>query len=186
MSPENDRDMKIFGKEKKSSDFDVLNIVNALDKQRENNNVAKAKDLGRELAKNCFTKEFLSSINFKYEDDSKASIQVLSLVFFAVKASMNLFLPSPVLFPICEDAFYEKLRDKKPEFYSVMVKNPALSFYYLSLRKTTDKVDMEIAQDFAKFCDKQGDEGYISEGKRIYNYILDYVSKLIIEKNFNA
>ncbi|MDO5014500.1 MAG: hypothetical protein Q4E28_00895 [Clostridia bacterium] len=184
MIPENDKDIKIFGKEKKSQAFDILNIVNTLDEQRENNNVKKAKELGQELAKVCFSDEFIASLNSEYTKNGDCKIQLLSLVFFAVKASMNLFLPSPVLFPICEDAFYEELQSQKPKFYSEMIQNPSLSFYYLSLRKETNQVDIEIAKDFAKFCNKENDDKYIKEGQRIYNFILNFVSQLIKDKNF--
>jgi len=185
MTIREDSDIKIFSSEKnKNQDGGILSFVEGMNHHRQNGNVDKAKLLGLELGKeamNPSNKNFLSDEVFMSEDIFP---QVCALLMFSAEAALNYFLPSQQLSTIAINSLHEKLSESKSTIYDDVTKSPAFSFYYLSVRKGGTDIPRDIGEAFAMLCRHEGDEQFIEEGKKLYNYILNVIEEKISAIDF--
>lgn len=185
MAGREDADVKIFKPSKKADkDGGVLSFVEGMSYHRQNGNVAKAKELGKIVAK-----EYLDDSN-KVKNSGNVFLsdvyfpQTCALMLFSMEAAFNYYLPSQQLSTIAINAFHEELTDKNLPIYDSVMASPAFSFYYLSVRKGGDNIPKDIGEAFAMLCHRENDVDFIDEGKKLYTSVLDNISSKIIEAKF--
>lgn len=185
-----DQDMKIFTTSQRSLEFaEAERVVAELEHERQNGNLARARELGVRLA------EEVSKIGepgniFGYligaEEGSQAAETVQQrkiLLAFAIESSIAVYSPSKLIGTTILNAYYEMLSTCAKDFYDTISFAGAFSLYYLDLRRGI-KVSRAIGKTFAKLCGKEGDKVYEELGYALNCRFYDTVCKLVDEADF--
>jgi len=187
MSPQDDSDVKIFGKPAEMADAgDLVELSSQLDRQRSNGNIAKARALGKQLA--ILEQESSSGIDL-YDllgdtDFPSATVhQVRILLVFIAQTTLHKKLATQLLSSCAVNAMYDKLIENAASFYDDISDGAAFTFYYLSLRRDKD-VAGSIGENFAMLCGKDGDEEYKKLGTKIFTNATGLIEGIINEFNF--
>lgn len=171
-----DHDIKIAGtapsKDMKSANS-ILNISEEYNRERENGNVAKAKELGRKIA------DLLNNSGSEFahdEEDVNAELktQKQTLLTFAAVAGLELVCPSSATSYAAQNSFYSALEMQAPDIYRNALNGGAFSFYYLAFRRSGD-IERRIGQTFAMLCSHDGDPVYQELGEAIYCWFASIV-----------
>lgn len=184
MAYKEDSDIKIFGSSRDKHDDEFLRQIEALDHHRQNGNIDKARQLGRnlyELVKEDSTREKNIDDAFK---EGKMPVKAGVLAMFTTEAALNMYLPSTQLSTIAIAELHRLLAKIESPVYEKILESPAYSFYYLSLRKGGDDALEELGKAFAEHCRHEGEEKYIAYGKKIYEVVQKEVQKQIDLMNF--
>lgn len=179
MAYKEDSDIKIFEGSHSDHDDDFLRQIEALDHHRQNGNVVKARQLGRnlyELVKKDSEHEKDIDPEFK---EGKMPVKAGVLAMFATEAALNMYLPSTQLSTITISELHRLLAKINSPVYEKVLESPAYSFYYLSLRKGGDDALEALGEAFAEHCRHEGEEKYIAYGKNIYDTVQKEVQKQI-------
>lgn len=164
-----DQDMKIASTEP-SRDIKSLNslpnISEEYNRERENGNIQRAKDLGQRVA------ELLndSSNAFPHDEEGinpELKCQKETLLAFSAVAGLELACPSSVTSYAAQNSFYSTLEKTEPEIYKNTLTSGAFSFYYLAFRRSDD-IERRIGQTFAMLCSHDGDPVYQELGEALY------------------
>lgn len=178
-----DRDIKIFGDEASSSEDEFLSQIEALNHHRQNGNVAKARQLGKNLY--AFVTDDTHKAEIRDPDFlvGKLFVKTGVLAMFSVEAALNMYLPSTQLSTIAITELHRQLSKTASPIYEKVMESPAFSFYYLNVRKGGD-VATDVGKAFAMHCRHEGEEKYISQGKRVYERVVGEVQRQIEEMDF--
>lgn len=181
-----DSDMKIFGAEHPADRAeDVVAFASALDQQRKNGNLRRAKFLGEKLA---FTTPESASELFPdfatWEQNFTASdlYQARALMIFSAQVGLHGQLP-PLLSSQAVNALYNALEESSAGFYHNIIEGTSFSFYYLSLR-LREETPRKIGENYAMLCGAEENESYIEVGMRIFQWMQSYIADLIQEVKF--
>lgn len=185
-----DQDMKIFTTSQRSLEFaEAERVVAELEHERQNGNLARARQLGVRLA------EEVSKIGepgniFGYlisaEENSQAAETVQQrkiLLAFAIESSIAVYSPSKLIGTTILNTYYEMLSTCAKDFYDTISFAGAFSLYYLDLRRGI-KVSRAIGKTFAKLCGKEDDKVYEELGYALNCRFYDTVCKLVDEADF--
>jgi len=189
-----DGDMKIFGggsgsREQENPD-ELLLLASALDRQRNNGNLRKARLLGECIA--LLTPESLPEF---YDSSSAGSpsplaggtsadfYQIRVLMVFSAQLTLHRRLSSALLSTEAVNAMYRQLEADALGFYENIVGGSAFSFYYLSVRHNQDGAE-EIGKNFAMLCGAEQDESYIRTGAAVFQAVADCVDLWITQSDF--
>lgn len=178
-----DSDIKIFGSESKEADQEFLRQIEALDHNRQNGNVKKARALGRKLYTIVMDEETRLEIGDPDFSEGKLLVKVGVLALFSTEAALSQYLPSAQLSTIAIAEMHRLLAKTDSPVYEKVMESPAYSFYYLSVRKGGD-VAGEIGKAFAMNCRHEGEEKYIAEGRYIYERVTQEVHRQIEKMDF--
>lgn len=179
MAYKEDSDIKIFEGSHSEHDDDFLRQIEALDHHRQNGNVVKARQLGRnlyDLVMEDAGREKDIDPDFK---EGKMPVKAGVLAMFATEAALNMYLPSTQLSTITISELHRLLAKINSPVYEKVLESPAYSFYYLSLRKGGDDALEALGEAFAEHCRHEGEEKYIAYGKNIYEVVQKEVQKQI-------
>ncbi len=170
-----DGDIKIFGREKVSSDDN--SFIEEMQRQRQNGNSQRARDLGRALAEAFILADDLPP------DDSTYAYHVRELRTFAVLSTLESRLDNRILCATAVNAFYDKLIKYVPDFYERVSGGTAFSFYYIDIRGKQD-VPLRIGRSFAMLCGGQ-DILPAEVGADIYQKTCAQINIMIEEMDFS-
>ncbi|MBQ7288401.1 MAG: hypothetical protein IJW78_05600 [Clostridia bacterium] len=173
-----DHDMKIAGtmpsKDLKSTS-NFLNISEEYNRERENGNIFKAKELGRKIAGllNDSDKIFPHD-----EEDVNAELksQKETLLAFSTVATLEMVCPTSATSYAAQNSFYSALEMTAPEIYKNTLNSGAFSFYYLAFRRSGE-IERRIGQTFAMLCSHDGDPVYQELGEAIYCWFASIVEE---------
>lgn len=164
-----DHDIKIAGSAP-SKDINpsnnVLNISEEYNRERENGNILKAKELGRLIADQLNNSDEMFPCD---EEDESAELQnqKKTLLAFAGVAGLELLCPNSATSYAAQNSFYSQLERIAPEVYKSALNSGAFSFYYLAFRRSDD-IERRIGQTFAMLCSHDGDPVYQELGEALY------------------
>lgn len=184
MTPKyDDSDMKVVGVLSSSP------AVNAADEaaqrwsqDQKNGNVAKARRAGAILAGSVLADETFSSIDAVADEDLRR--QRLFLASFAVEVGFDAFLPNANLSQTAQNMFDQTIQITSPEWYDLLVKSSAFSFYYLGVRATRGQGENAVGETFATLCGAAGNKACIKTGKKLYLSVLSQIKKLVDNLQF--
>lgn len=180
-----DSDIKIFTPEQqKRTDNDILDLVESIDHHRRNGNVARARELGKDLVKVALRENVMDGFAGEEFRTLEVTTEIGVLLLFSTEAALNYFLPNAQLSAIAISSLHEAMESQESEFFKNVVESPAYSLYYLSIRKGGEDVARSIGESFAKLCKKPDSEAFIEEGKRIYEMAVNEVEKDVLAKGF--
>lgn len=185
-----DADMKIFTTSQRSLEFaEAERVVAELEHERQNGNLARARQLGARLAEEVSKIGEGDSI-FGYligtEEDPQARETVEQrkiLLAFAIESSIAVYSPSKLIGTTILNTYYELLAVYAKDFYDQISSTGAFSLYYLDLRRGI-KVSRAIGRTFAELCGKEGDKVYEELGYALNCRFYDTVCKLVDEADF--
>lgn len=171
-----DQDMKIAGavpsREMKSVSS-PLNISEEYNRERENGNILRAKELGRRIA--ALLNDSSSAFPHDEEDiNAELKSQKETLLAFSAVAGLELVCPSSATSYAAQNSFYSALEKTEPEIYKNTLTSGAFSFYYLAFRRSGD-IERRIGQTFAMLCSHDGDPVYQELGEALYCWFASIV-----------
>lgn len=180
-----DRDMKIIT-DSPSRDLKErsgnLNLSEEYNRQRENGNIALAKELGLEIARMLFASEG-EFPDVGKEADSELKSQKRILLVFTGISSLELSCPNSATVYAAQNSFYSSLEKVNPSLYKNALSSGAFSFYYLAFRRGDD-IERRIGQTFAMLCSHDGDPVYQELGEAIYCWFSSMVAEKTKLVNF--
>ncbi|MGN0445543.1 MAG: hypothetical protein ACI4IA_03200 [Acutalibacteraceae bacterium] len=189
MSLYEDDDIKIFTSEKNLNhsadvDADVLQTVEAMNHDRQNGNVNKARVIGKHLAK-----LFVDEVEHRADreelfQDSSVMQQISVLFLFSAETGFNIYLPSTTLSTIAITAMHDQLELRQSKLYRDVYESSAYSFYFLNIRKESSNVPENIGKTFAMLCHHEDDIHFIQEGAQVYNVVLAEIERDVEKANF--
>lgn len=185
MFANDDRDVKIFGKESKNIQETENKLILEIDEQHKNGNMALAKQLGKELADELLSANSVSQFGCTDEggDDIDVSFQRRVLFAFCIEVGVEIYAPNSVVASAVNSEFNRYLETEYPDFYKRVMDMGAFSLYYLSLR-TQDRADVAIGEVFAKLCTGGTDEQFSSLGQSLFACFMGVIDKKIKEMGF--
>ncbi len=180
-----DHDIKIAGAEPSKdikSAGSVLNISEEYNRERENGNITKAKELGKNIA------DLLNNSGEMFphdEEDESAELQnqKKTLLAFAGVAGLELVCPNSATSYAAQNSFYSALERIAPDVYNSALNSGAFSFYYLAFRRTGE-IERRIGQTFAMLCSHDGDPVYQELGEALYCWFASIVENEAKKINF--
>lgn len=185
-----DSDIKIFGNQKKSDDFDPMLLLEEIKRQRGSGNTAKAKTVAKHIAAGFMhnaapdeLKQLAAQYGVELSPVINHQIKVLSV--FSAEYALNEFLPSPLLSSVAINELYESILDESPDFYEQLESGTAFTFYYLAVRSGGNR-DKEIGSAFASQCGKEKDKALTALGTAIHKNNIEAYRSLISGFNFES
>lgn len=185
MFANDDRDVKIFGKEPKVVQETENKLIIEIDEQHKNGNIALSKCLGKELADELLSADFVSQFGCVDDggDDIDVSFQRRVLFAFCIEVGLEIYAPNSVVSSAANSEFNRYLETEYPDFYKRVMDMGAFSLYYLSLR-TQDRADVAIGEVFAKLCTGETDEQFATLGQSLFACFMGAVDKKIKSMGF--
>ena len=179
-----DYDMKIVGEAPNETAEQELFSDNAeYQKEKQNGNIARAKELGNVLAKEFVSVCKKDELTISENDSEALFIQKVLLLSFTVMAGLEQFCPNMSVANTARAAFYDKLFALDKEIFEKSSDTGAFSFYYLSFRRGTE-VDRRVGQTFAMLCSHDGDPIYQELGEALYCWFLSVIEGKVSAANF--
>ena len=131
MNKNEDNDIKIFGAENPRADTDVADVLENMNKNRQNGNFEKARQLGIWLAG-----EVMNDFAFENKVLSSADndLRGRALMLFSAEAALNYYLPSAELSSVAVNLLNEKLIRSDSKLYDDVMESSDFSFYYVNVR----------------------------------------------------
>ena len=181
---EEDSDMKIVGASvARKEEIDTAGFLAELGREHFNGNYAKAKTLDANIV-SAFSyraaPEELTALlkESGVEPNETILLQTRILSVFSAEYCLNAFLPSPMLSGVAVGELYEVLMQVSPDFYETLSHSTAFSFYYLALQAKKD-APRRIGEQFAMLCGHEGEERFITLGKKLHELNVQVYRKAI-------
>ncbi|HOD02038.1 MAG: hypothetical protein BWY46_01885 [Firmicutes bacterium ADurb.Bin300] len=183
MLNENDKDVKIFGREQDDRSDDDLLFIEEMNRQRESGNLERAKQLGRELVQLFIEPNSDERLSLSGKDtDEQLLYHIKELKTFSALSTLQ-NLQNRFLWETAVNAFYERLIKKYPEFYERVSAGTAFSFYRIDLKGKGD-VAGRIGKSFAMLCGDENSEELSSIGEQVYKESRKKLNNLIEDMEF--
>ena len=181
-----DHDMKIVG-EKPSDDVkknkELYGDLAEYEKEKANGNIAKTKQLGKELAAEFVSVCKKDELTISENDSESLITQKVLLLSFTVMAGLEEFCPNITIANAARSAFFDELHSLDEGLFEKSSDTGAFSFYYLSFRRGTE-VDRRVGQTFAMLCSHDGDPIYQELCEALYCWFLSIVQKNVKNTEF--
>ena len=188
MPPQEDSDIKIFGKPTEPPDEnDLLETAAFLNRQRANGNITKAKTLGEELAMfNPDKDSCCIALTAPAGNDALLNPvvrnQVRALVVFIAQTALHKRLNLQLLSSCAVNAMYDKIIETAPDFYTGISDGAAFTFYSLALKDSNEAVG--IGERFAMLAGMEGNAACIAFGSRVYEETSKTIDQIINKYQF--
>ena len=180
MFANDDRDVKIFGREQDNAKENESGLLMRIDEHHRNGNMALAKRLGKELADELLSADF--ALRFcccdDGGDDISVSFQRRVLFAFCIEVGIDIYVSDSVVSSEANSEFNRYLETEHPDFYKRVMDMGAFSLYYLSLR-TQDRADVAIGEVFSKLCTGGADDGYAELGRSLFACFMNAIDEKI-------
>ncbi len=188
MTPQDDSDVKIYGKAGHSADTgDFIELASFLNRQRSNGNIAKAKALGERLA--ILKPESSSDVVSLFDRaentviNAETMYQIRVLLIFVAQTSLHKKLASQLLSTCAVNAMYDKLIENSPVFYDGISDGAAFTFYSLSMHREKE-ISKSIGLHFAMLCGMEDDDKYSEFGANLFRHMSSFLENIIGEYRF--
>lgn len=185
-----EEDVKIFSAQKAKAEktqtvnnnIDELSLIKEMDSERSNGNLAKAKNLGLNLA-NIFIdeksiNEGLQELIGTLETNKEILFQIRILMVFGAEREIGRLLKKALLCSTAINALHDKIHDDNLTFYNEFSDGAEYSFYYLALKSSGDKVK-SIGRSFAMLCGRENDFRYKELGEKLWIKTITEVDEII-------
>lgn len=185
MFANDDRDVKIFGKEQERAQEGDNHLLLEIDEQHRNGNMELARRLGKELAEELLSSDFAH--RFGCADDSECDIEVSFqrrvLFAFCIEVGLETYAPNSSISSQANSEFNRYLETEHHDFYKRVMDMGAFSLYYLSLR-TQDRADVAIGEVFAKLCRGEVDDEFTELGRSLFACFMGAIDQKIKSMGF--
>ena len=179
-----DSDMKIVGAPpapRKESEFQGFLAESS--RQHFNGNTAKAKTLGANIVSSfSYRAAPAELVDFVMENGvlptEDVLLQVRYLSVFSAELCLSSYLPSPLLSQIAKSEMYDVLMKFSPDFYDSLARSGAFSFYYMALHRGVVTAQ-SVGRQFAMLCGHEGEEAYITLGRKLHEMNVSVYKKAI-------
>lgn len=181
-----DKDMKIFGSNRADKSFlnsELYGDDADYQKQKENGNVDKAKELGVLLANEFVSVCRKDELTLSQNDNESLMTQKILLLSFTVMAGLEEFCDNIAIANTARTSFFDKLYELDNDLFVRSSDTGAFSFYYLSFRRGTE-VDRRVGQTFAMLCSHDGDPIYQELGEALYCWFFSIIQKKVEQAEF--
>lgn len=181
-----DFDMKIVGetlKDETTTNKELFSDNTEYEKEKQNGNIAKAKELGAVLANEFVSVCKNDELTINEDDSESLIVQKVLLLSFTVMAGLEQFCPNMSVANTARTAFYDKLFVLDKDLFNKSSDTGAFSFYYLSFRRGTE-VDRRVGQTFAMLCSHDGDPIYQELGEALYCWFLSVIESKVKSADF--
>ncbi|MGP1543370.1 MAG: hypothetical protein ACTTIO_00195 [Candidatus Fimenecus sp.] len=185
-----EEDVKIFSAKKAKAEkiqtvnnnIDELSLIKEMDSERSNGNLAKAKNLGLNLA-NIFIdeksiNEGLQELIGTLETNKEILFQIRILMVFGAEKEIGRLLKKALLCSTAINALHDKIHDDNLNFYNEFSDGAEYSFYYLALKSSGDIVK-SIGRSFAMLCGRENDFRYKELGEKLWIKTITEVDEII-------
>lgn len=185
-----EEDVKIFSAQKAKAEkiqtvnnnIDELSLIKEMDSERSNGNLAKAKNLGLNLA-NIFIdeksiNEGLQELIGTLETNKEILFQIRILMVFGAEREIGRLLKKALLCSTAINALHDKIHDDNLNFYNKFSDGAEYSFYYLALKSSGDTVK-SIGRSFAMLCGRENDFRYKELGEKLWMKTITEVDEII-------
>ncbi|MGP1361921.1 MAG: hypothetical protein ACTTK5_05775 [Candidatus Fimenecus sp.] len=185
-----EEDVKIFSAKKAKAEkiqtvnnnIDELSLIKEMDSERSNGNLAKAKNLGLNLA-NIFIdeksiNEGLQELIGTLETNKEILFQIRILMVFGAEREIGRLLKKALLCSTAINALHDKIHDDNLNFYNKFSDGAEYSFYYLALKSSGDIVK-SIGRSFAMLCGRENDFRYKELGEKLWIKTITEVDEII-------
>ena len=151
-------------------------------RQHFNGNIAKARTLGANIVSSfSYSAAPAELVDFVMEHGvvptEDVLLQARYLSVFSAELSLTSYLP-PLLSQIAKSEMYDVLMKFSPDFYESLARSGAFSFYYMALHKGVVTAE-NVGRQFALLCGHEGDEKYITLGRKLHELNLVVYRKAI-------
>lgn len=185
-------DVKIYnsGNNENNAREKMAEIFNTVNRNRENGNLEKARQLGAKLAL-LSPSSGESELDLNLKDILSAKYlsqdilyQIKVLLVFAVEKKLKEEIKPDFLSIMAINAMHDKITEKHPAFFKNLTDGAAFTFYRLALAKCGD-IDENIGEAFAMLCSaKKNTDGFIETGKLIWKMALEKIDMEIEATDF--
>lgn len=185
-------DVKIYnsGNNENNAREKMAEIFNTVNRNRENGNLEKARQLGAKLAL-LSPSSGKSELDLNLKDILSAKYlsqdilyQIKVLLVFAVEKKLKEEIKPDFLSIMAINAMHDKITEKHPAFFKNLTDGAAFTFYRLALAKCGD-IDENIGEAFAMLCSaKKNTDGFIETGKLIWKMALEKIDMEIEATDF--
>lgn len=183
-----DDDMKIYYNKNEihSVSPEFKSVFESMNFHRLNGNLAKAKQLGNDLAQNIINscdassqKSIKEHFIKKYQTQAVMQ-QVQVLLVFAMEAVLHHEIKSTEIVTTILNSMYDEIKTNSPNFYKNISDGAAFTFYYVALGKKGD-IGQHIGETFAMLCGIKNAEDLIPSLQEIWvkqsQNVLDEVTR---------
>lgn len=178
-----DSDMKIVGAPAAPArESEFQGFLAESSRQHFNGNIAKAKTLGANIVSSFSYKAAPAElVDFVMENGvvptEDVLLQTRFLSVFSAELSLTSYLP-PLLSQIAKSEMYDVLMKFSPDFYDALARSGAFSFYYMALHKGVVTAE-SVGRQFAMLCGHEGEERFITLGKKLHELNVQVYRKAI-------
>lgn len=176
-----EEDVKIYRSKNEEINADMDKILSDMREHRNNGNLARAKELGKNLGKMNF--DFGQSVSQEFTQPEILD-QIKALYVFSAEATMQIEVYDPLLYTTAINAMYEEIQNREESFYKKISDGMAYSFYYSEMRKGGD-VPNSIGKAFAMLCAAQNDKAFTDVGARLYKAFTEKAAREVEKVRFN-
>lgn len=178
----NDGDIKIFGEEQDNNDDDLL-FIEEMNRQRACGNLARAKQLGRDLAQFFIKPDSDEHLSLSTKSgDVELLYHIKELKTFSVLSTLQ-NLQNRFLWETAINSFYDRLIKEYPEFYERVSAGTAFSFYRIDVQSKND-VAQKIGKSFAMLCGDENSAELRSIGEGAYKESRKKINRFIEDMEF--
>ena len=173
-------DVKIYGNDSDRQNSDLNRVLESMREHRQNGNIDKAKNLGRDLVN--------IEIDFEKEIAPKflkpdIIYQMKVMLVFAAEANLQMLVYEPLLSTTAINAMYDEIQSKENGFYKNISDGIAFSFYYAAI-KGNDDIAHSMGKTFAMLCSAEGNEDFAEAGTLIYKKAVEIIEDEISKAEF--
>lgn len=188
-----EEDVRIFSAKKAkkieetNNNIDELSLIEEMESERSNGNLAKAKALGLNLA-NIFLdeksiNEGLRNLIGTLETNKTILFQIRILMIFGAEKEIGRLLKKTLLCSTAINALHDKIHDNNLDFYNEFSDGAEYSFYYLAIKGSGD-ISKNIGKSFAMLCGRENDFHYRELGERLWMKTIKEVDEIISSYEF--
>lgn len=139
-------------------------------------NVAKAKKIGEEIAERYLEDTVISDDeNF---NNAELLIQRRLLLSFTATVGLETYIADDALVGIAQKSFLDCVQKRSNTLRDSASDTGAFSFYYLAFRRKDD-TERRIGQTFAMLCSHDGDPIFQELGEALYCWFLSVVKDTV-------
>jgi hypothetical protein len=175
---EDDSDIKISGStEIQHEDYNILEVSD-MQKQKENGNLNKARELGELLFTQIIKNDDEANFGLDIAESKDTQLQRRILLAFTVIFCADKYIKNQIVNKAIENSFFNIFRANQFELYTNLEASGAFSFYYLCVRRN-EKIEQDIGHVFAMLCGKENDQIMQELGTALFLHYSDVIKKTI-------
>lgn len=175
-----DRDIKIYVKNKTGDTSDFVAISDDILRHVENGNKTKAVELGQKMAK-VKAEDNIVDLS-KYNLSAAQLYQVRVLLTFVAEYSVQKNVSVEFLSDTVSSSMYDYLKENESGYYKNISDGGAFSFYLLALKKEGD-TPQNVGERFAMLCGTKSSE-FAKLGSELFTAGAEYFSNMIEDIKF--